>query len=109
MSPRGVVTPSQTAASTSGSDEPASSYVQCKRWQSWRVGVDEMRQLAAAMMRDGLPGFAGMLVTSSKFTAEALAEGRRIGIELVDGPDPVQRLGAVGATSLLQRADPRSD
>jgi restriction system protein len=58
--------------------------VQCKRWTSWQVGVDEIRQFAGTLMREGLPGSAGTFVTLSGFTAQALTEGRKIGMTLLD-------------------------
>lgn len=61
--------------------------VQCKRWTSWLVGVDEVRKLAGALMREGLHGNAGMIVTLSEFTEHAVAEAERIGIALVDHRD----------------------
>ncbi len=61
--------------------------VQAKRWQSWLVGVDEVRAFAGTLVREGLPGQAGVFVTLSDFTSQARAEGKAIGIELVDGSD----------------------
>lgn len=58
--------------------------VQCKRWTSWVVGVDEVRELAGTLMREGLPGSAGIYVTLSVFGSQAEEEARRIGLELVD-------------------------
>jgi len=42
--------------------------VQCKRWMSSQVGVDEVRKLAGALLREGLQRGDGILVTSSDFT-----------------------------------------
>jgi hypothetical protein len=61
--------------------------VQCKRWGSWRVGVDEVRGFAGTLLREGLPGSAGMLVTLSDFTEQARSEARTIGLILVDKRD----------------------
>jgi restriction system protein len=72
--------------------------VQCKRWQSWSVGVDEVRKLAGTLMREGLPGKAGILVTLSHFTEPAIAEAAKIGIELVDNRELVRRIEKVRAT-----------
>lgn len=58
--------------------------VQCKRWTSWLVGVDDIREFAGTLMREGLPGSAGIFVTSSDFSTQARAEAGSLGIELVD-------------------------
>lgn len=58
--------------------------VQCKRWTSWLVGVDEIREFAGTLMREGLPGSAGVFVTSSDFSTQAREEAGRLSIELVD-------------------------
>lgn len=78
--------------------------VQCKRWQAWKVGVDEVRKLAGVLMRDGLAGSDGLLVTSSEFTPAAVAEAKQTRIELIDGDALVRRLEAVGAHDLLVRS-----
>jgi hypothetical protein len=69
--------------------------VQCKRWQSWPVGVETVRELAGTLMREGLPGKAGILVTLSCFTEPARAEASRIGIELVDNAQLMRRIERV--------------
>jgi restriction system protein len=58
--------------------------VQCKRWTSWQVGVDEVRQLAGALLREGLPGSAGILVTLSDFTEAARIEASKTGLKLIE-------------------------
>ena len=75
--------------------------VQCKLWQSWKVGVDEIRKLAGTLLREGFPGAGGMLVTTSTFTPAAIAEAKRVGIELVAGFELIRRLDDAGATELL--------
>lgn len=61
--------------------------VQCKRWQSWNVSVDEVRKFAGTLLREGLQGSAGIYVTLSDFTQQALTEAKRTGITLIDGRD----------------------
>lgn len=61
--------------------------VQAKRWQSWLVGVDDVRAFAGTLMREGLPSSAGMFVTLSDFGDQARDEAKTIGLELVDGRD----------------------
>jgi restriction system protein len=68
------------------------SLVQCKRWQSWPVGVDEVRKLAGTLMREGLRGADGIFVTLSHFTDPAIAEASKLGIELVDNQELVRRI-----------------
>jgi restriction system protein len=57
--------------------------VQCKHWRAQRVGVTTVRELYGVMAARGAVG--GFVVTSGKFSEEALgfAEGRNI--ELIDG------------------------
>lgn len=69
--------------------------VQCKRWTSWQVGVDEIRQFAGTLMREGLKGSAGTFVTLSEFNEQALAEGRKIGMTLLDRRDLYARVEEV--------------
>jgi Restriction endonuclease len=61
--------------------------VQCKRWISWLVGVDEVRGFAGTLLREGLPGTAGIFVTLSDFTPQARSEAKTMGITLVDNRD----------------------
>jgi restriction system protein len=58
--------------------------VQCKQWKAFRVGVDVVRELYGVMAAKGVAG--GFVITSGRFTDEAMAfaEGRKV--ELVDGP-----------------------
>ncbi len=58
--------------------------VQCKRWRALKVGVDVVRELYGVMAARGATG--GFVVTSGRFTEEAVkfAEGRNV--KLVDGP-----------------------
>jgi restriction system protein len=69
--------------------------VQCKRWTSWQVGVDEIRRFAGTLMREGLPGSAGTFVTLSEFNEQAAAEGREIGMTLLDRRDLYARVEEV--------------
>ena len=61
--------------------------VQCKRWESRLVGVDEIRAFGGTLLREGLPGSAGMFVTLSDFTDAARAEGKQLGLSLIDNRD----------------------
>jgi hypothetical protein len=61
--------------------------VQCKRWTANWVGVDEIRSFAGTLMRENLPGSAGIFVTLSTFTQQARDEASTIGMTLVDNRD----------------------
>jgi ribosomal protein L37AE/L43A len=87
--------------------------VQCKRWRSTPVGVDELRAFAGVLLREGLSGDAGIFVTLSEFTEQALAEGSALELALVDGRELSARMEAVrstaacpscGATMVLDRS-----
>lgn len=58
--------------------------VQCKQWRAYKVGVDVVRELYGVMAAKGATG--GFVVTSGRFTDEAVqfASGRNV--TLVDGP-----------------------
>jgi hypothetical protein len=77
--------------------------VQCKRWDSRTVGVDEVRKLGGTLLREGLTGRDAVLVTASDFTAAAVEEARRTGIELVGSHELLRRLEYVGGMELLGR------
>ncbi len=65
--------------------------VQAKRWQSWLVGVDEIRMFAGTLAREGLATSDGIFVTLSDFGQQARAEAKTMGLELVDGHDLYER------------------
>lgn len=66
--------------------------VQVKRWQSWQVGVDDVRRFGGTLLRENLSGSSGVFVTLSGFTDQARAEAQTSAIELVDGPDLYARV-----------------
>ncbi len=65
---------------------------QCKRWESWQVPVEEIREFAGTLMREALPASAGIFVTLSDFTSQARAEAKKIGIALIDKYDLHDRI-----------------
>jgi hypothetical protein len=67
-------------------------FVQCKRWESWKVGVSEVRNLAGALMREEAKGRQGIFVTLSRFTEQAERESRQIGLTLIDGRELFTRV-----------------
>lgn len=58
--------------------------VQCKQWRAYKVGVDVVRELYGVMAARGATG--GFVVTSGRFTDDAVdfASGRNVA--LLDGP-----------------------
>lgn len=74
--------------------------VQCKRWVSWLVSVNEIRKFAGTLMREGLAGSAGIFVTLSDYTNQARAEAETIGITLVDNRYLYSRI------EMVRRAEP---
>jgi hypothetical protein len=74
--------------------------VQCKRWSSRLVGVEEVREFAGALMREGLSGSAGVFVTLSTFGEQARAEAKALGLALVDGR------GLYSRVETARRAEP---
>jgi restriction system protein len=79
--------------------------VQCKQWRALKVGVDVVRELYGVMAARGATG--GFVVTSGRFTDEAVrfASGRNV--TLVDGPKllGVIREAKAGAGQAKARAD----
>jgi HJR/Mrr/RecB family endonuclease len=69
--------------------------VQCKRWQSKVVGVDDVRAFAGTLMREGLPGTNGIFVTLSDFSEQAQGEAKQVGLVLVDNRDLYERVERV--------------
>lgn len=67
-----------------GSNGAEKFLVQCKQWRAFKVGVDVVRELYGVMAARGATG--GFVVTSGRFTEEAVkfASGRNV--MLVDGP-----------------------
>lgn len=67
--------------------------VQCKHWKVWKVGVKIVRELRGVVSSEGADG--GIVVTSGKFTAEAVDFARTSGIRLVDGEELLLMIRAV--------------
>ncbi|MFL6714729.1 MAG: restriction endonuclease [Burkholderiaceae bacterium] len=67
--------------------------VQCKAWNSSRVGVAPVRELLGVMAAEKIG--RGIFATTSTFTEEArrFAEGNPI--QLLDGPDLIDKIGAL--------------
>lgn len=58
--------------------------VQCKQWRAFKVGVDVVRELYGVMAATGATG--GFVVTSGRFTDDAVAFASGRNVTLVDGP-----------------------
>ena len=58
--------------------------VQCKQWRALKVGVDVVRELYGLMAAKGATG--GFVVTSGRFTADAISFASGRNVTLVDGP-----------------------
>ncbi|HEY5303673.1 MAG TPA: restriction endonuclease [Acidimicrobiales bacterium] len=72
--------------------------VQCKRWESWVVGVNEIRNFAGTLMRENLAARSGIYVTLSKFGKQARSEANQLGIEIIDSHDLLARIDKVRRT-----------
>jgi restriction system protein len=75
-----------------GSDS-ALTVVHCKAWSAYRVGIKPVRELRAAMTSAGAG--EGMLVTSGRFTQEAVDAAPKEYVTLIDGADLLGKLGAL--------------
>jgi len=58
--------------------------VQCKQWRAFKVGVDVIRELYGVMAAKGATG--GFVVTSGRFTEDAVSFASGRNVTLVDGP-----------------------
>lgn len=68
--------------------------VQCKRWTSHLVGVNDIRAFAGALLREGTDGAHGDFVTLSGFNKYAQREADSMRMTLVDGRELYQRVEA---------------
>ncbi|MBU6259781.1 MAG: restriction endonuclease [Burkholderiales bacterium] len=58
--------------------------VQCKQWRAFKVGVDVVRELYGVMAAKGAAG--GFVVTSGRFTDDAVQFATGRNMNLIDGP-----------------------
>ena len=58
--------------------------VQCKQWKAFKVDVKVVRELYGVMAAQGATG--GFVITSGRFTADAMAFAQGRNVQLVDGP-----------------------
>lgn len=72
-------------------------YVRCKHWQSRRVGVSAVRELHACVRAGQADG--GFVVTTGHFSRAAKSFAATTCIQLVDGEQLAQLIGAVRAAA----------
>lgn len=60
-------------------------YVQCKHWKTYKVGVGKVRELLGSMVAGGAD--YGVLVTTGEFTSSAKQFGGKYGVRLIDGKE----------------------
>ena len=69
--------------------------VQCKQWQTQRVGVKIVRELFGVVAAEDATG--GIVVTAGTFTPEAVDFARPVAMELIDGDGLVAMMGDLPA------------
>jgi restriction system protein len=67
--------------------------VQCKAWNTWKVGVKQIRELFGVMTAEGVS--EGIYVTTSSFSKEASEFANGKNIHLIDGDDLLAKLRAL--------------
>jgi restriction system protein len=73
--------------------DTAAVVVRCKPWDAYRVGIKPVREVHAAMAAAGAS--QGMLVSSGRFTPEAVAFAAKENIQLVDGAELLEKIAAL--------------
>lgn len=67
--------------------------VQCKRWTSIHIGIDQIRGFAGTLRRERVD--RGFFVTFSRFNAHAEREAKSTGVDLIDGSELYRRIERV--------------
>lgn len=80
-------------------DTTIAAVVQCKAWNTYKIGVKPVRELFGVMAAGKIP--AGYFVTSGTYTQEASGFAAQVGLTLIDGD------GLVGRIQQLPEADRR--
>ncbi|MGV3591732.1 MAG: restriction endonuclease [Gammaproteobacteria bacterium] len=80
--------------------------VQCKNWNSSKVGVTVVRELFGVVMAEGAD--KGMVVCSGDFTQEAINFGKQSGIQLLGGRELSKMIPSVQVVPVMQ-ATPAND
>ncbi len=82
--------------------------VQCKQWRAFKVGVSVIRELYGLMAAGGVAG--GIVVTSGRFTSEAVAFAGGRNIRLIDGGALLQLVRhELSPSAAVSVAPPRQD
>lgn len=71
----------------------AASVARCKAWDAYRVGVSSVREVRRAM--NAAKVAEGVLLTSGRFTQDAVKLAAAEGIELIDGTALLERMAAL--------------
>lgn len=80
--------------------------VQCKQWRAYRVPVNVVRELYGVMAAKGAAG--GFVVTSGRFTDDAMEFARGRNIELLDGEKLRSMIGSPQRVAGAPHADQRT-
>jgi restriction system protein len=75
-----------------GADK-ASILVHCKAWEAYPIGIKPLRELRAAMTSANVA--EGAVVTSGRFTPEAIAFAAKENIQLLDGASLLEKLATL--------------
>ena len=76
-----------------GESDRTAIVVHSKAWDAYRVGIKAARELRSAM--SAAHAGEGVLVTSGRFTQEAIAFARKENIQLIDGADFLGKIAAL--------------
>lgn len=79
-----------------GSEDRPGVLVQCKAWNTWKVGVKAIRELFGVMAAEGVS--EGIFVTTSTFSVDAVEFARGKNIALIDGEDLLRKLSNLPET-----------
>src|ERR1019366_3511755 len=74
--------------------------IQCKRWTSWRVPVEEIQRFAGTFLPKEMGSADRVFVTLSEYTPEAREAADRAGIVLIDGVQLAEEIESVRRTEL---------
>jgi restriction system protein len=81
-----------------GAERPAA-IARCKAWDAYRVGAKSVRELRAAMNAAKID--KGVLLTSGRFTQEAVSLAGKEGIQTIDGVALLDKMAALPAEKAL--------
>jgi restriction system protein len=76
-----------------GESDRTALIVHSKAWDAYRVGIKAARELRSAMA--AAQAAEGVLVTSGRFTQEAIDFARKENIQLIDGADLLAKIAAL--------------